>query len=231
MKGCLKFFAIAAAVIVGGFVLLAVLGIGAGAWTYSKLTPEQKAASQKAAVERMEKDRQEAEAEEALKAEAKAMRDQIIAEERPKFLEWLTTEGQCLRAQFTSDNSLKVELPRLLIPTKDDARVRGEEIAERWAVRAGWDRVAVSVYYGNEVYAEGIYAGGVPKLYLLKTQAMKAAKDRAALGLPNAEGWTWHEITRKHGAPLSQDLSSGWAVWKTFKARISEGKVQEITTP
>lgn len=231
MKGCLKFFAIAAAVIVAGGILLAALGIIGAFWAQSKMTPEQRAASQKAAVEQMEKDRKEAEAEEALKAEAKAMHDQIIAEEKPKFLEWLTTEGQCLRAQFTSDTALNVELPRLLIPSKDDARVRGEEIAERWAIRAGWDRVVVSVYYGNEVYAEGIYAGGVPKLYLLKTQAMKAASDRATLGLPNAEGWTWHEITQKHGAPISQDLSTGWAVWKTFKARISEGKVQEITRP
>ncbi len=182
MKGCLKTI-LGASVALMAIVVALVLGIAALAWwivpSARPMTEAEKGAAHQQAIANVKKAREEEDdSQNSLKAEAKRLRDAIIADEKPGFIQWLLSEGGCSRARFTEDHALEVEMPRILIPTEADARVRGEEIAERWAVRGGGSRVVVTVYYGNEPYAEGVYSGGLHKLYLLKVNALGALIDK-----------------------------------------------------
>jgi hypothetical protein len=140
MKGCLKFFAIAAALLV----------VASFARYFLWLTPEQRAAE---AAKYQAETKASADASEARQAAAKADRERIEAL-KPEFIVWLQKNAGARTGRFDGD-VLEVKFDHDW-PSANAARVKAESLAHAWRLRSGLDYAKCNIYYGNEIIATGV---------------------------------------------------------------------------
>lgn len=114
----------------------------------------------------------------AKKAEVKRLHEAIIADEKPQFEKWLTTEGKCLEVTFQGDHDIAVEMTREVVPTTQAAHAKASEFAEQWAVRAGGERVTVTVHGQDNITAVAWYDRGRHPEFVKTFNALKAEIDK-----------------------------------------------------
>ena len=192
-----------------------------------RMTPEERAA----AVQRAQVAAEQEQARATVQAENERRKSAEIAALQEPFLQELVAMPTLNQAVFMDHEVLRVRFAPLVHQGEDHVRVMCEGIARLWAGRAGLEYVRCESWYGNKRYASGTYQGSVPPEYLArvieKTMHEQQAKDAAALVA--LEGKTLLEVEGTHGPALSKNKDTGWAEFRTFRARFESGKVAEVS--
>jgi len=144
-SGCAK------ALLIGilGFVALMVIPI----ILRQSETPEETAARQEAAEARNAAEEEQ----KAQKEAAKAEKDKRIAKQNEEFKAWALKNTSVTDIAINGETTIFVTLSAEKYSNRDDVRVIAETIARWYGQRTGSRYVSCSVYYGNEVYAKGVY--------------------------------------------------------------------------
>lgn len=219
-KGCLPLFA---ALAMGSLALMALVMVRE--WN---LTPEQRAAeAQREAVEE-----QQALARRTAEAQMQREQNQRVQASREAFLaELVKIEGVESGSINAGGDVMTVRFAPLVHIGTDHVRVMCEGIAYKWAAAAGLKFVRCESWYGNKLYAAGEYNGPIPTEFAVQAFTagleQQQAKDTAALLA--MEGKTLPEVEGTHGPALSKNKDTGWAEFKTFRARFESGKVAEVS--
>jgi hypothetical protein len=222
MKGCFKFVVISALLLIAaGYVLV-----------YVVMTPEQRKTQEEHAA-MVEKEEAIAEADavktEAVKAEESKANQERINILKPEFITWLQRNAGVAAARFNGE-VLEVKFTQEW-SSKDAARVKAESLAHAWRQRSGITEAECAIYWGNEIYAKGADSGPVPEIYLARVMGEAIQKQQAkdAAALVAMQGKTFAEIEGTHGAAITKSKETGWAEFRTFRARFENGKVAEVS--
>jgi hypothetical protein len=219
MKGCFKFVLL----LVG---LLALIGFVSSKVIDWRMTPEQRYARD----EQQRLEEVQAANLAAAKVAGQRHKNAEVEELQQPFLEELVKLPGLDQARFTGNDTLEVRFAPLVHIGEDHVRVMCENIARLWATRAGLRYVRCESWYGSKRYAIGEYDGPIPEAYVAKVlvNAMEKQQEKNAAAFVALEGKTLAEVEGTHGTAISKDKNTGWAEFRTFRARFENGKLAEV---